>query len=123
MKDSQLSPPCYVRNLPWKIMVMPRSSQTQERQPQRSLGFFLQCNGESESTSWSCYAVAELRLLSCKPGQDYFSRSKFNHYIYLNYYEILDCLQILLVISVILILFESLLSLINIKHCKVMCNV
>jgi len=75
MKDSQLSPACYVRNLPWKIMVMPRSSQTQERQPQRSLGFFLQCNGESESTSWSCYAVAELRLLSCKEGQDVFSRS------------------------------------------------
>lgn len=78
MKDSQLSPACYVRNLPWKIMVMPRSSQTQERQPQRSLGFFLQCNGESESTSWSCYAVAELRLLSCKEGQELFSRSKYN---------------------------------------------
>lgn len=78
MKDSQLSPACYVRNLPWKIMVMPRSSQTQERQPQRSLGFFLQCNGESESTSWSCYAVAELRLLSCKEGQEAFSRSKYD---------------------------------------------
>lgn len=77
MKDSQLSPPCFVRNLPWKIMVMPRSSQTQERQPQRSLGFFLQCNGESESSSWSCYATAELRLLSCKEGQDPFSRSKY----------------------------------------------
>ncbi|XP_018373851.1 PREDICTED: ubiquitin carboxyl-terminal hydrolase 7 isoform X4 [Trachymyrmex cornetzi] len=81
MKDSQLSPACYVRNLPWKIMVMPRSSQTQERQPQRSLGFFLQCNGESESTSWSCYAVAELRLLSCKEGQEPFSR-KIQHLFY-----------------------------------------
>ncbi|XP_023245457.1 ubiquitin carboxyl-terminal hydrolase 7 [Copidosoma floridanum] len=81
MKDSQLSPPCFVRNLPWKIMVMPRSSQTQERQPQRSLGFFLQCNGESESSSWSCYAVAELRLLSCKEGQDPFNR-KIQHLFY-----------------------------------------
>ncbi|XP_014235523.1 ubiquitin carboxyl-terminal hydrolase 7 [Trichogramma pretiosum] len=81
MKDSQLSPPCFVRNLPWKIMVMPRSSQTQERQPQRSLGFFLQCNGESESSSWSCYAVAELRLLSCKEGHDSFSR-KIQHLFY-----------------------------------------
>ncbi|XP_032457106.1 ubiquitin carboxyl-terminal hydrolase 7 isoform X1 [Nasonia vitripennis] len=81
MKDSQLSPPCFVRNLPWKIMVMPRSSQTQERQPQRSLGFFLQCNGESESSSWSCYATAELRLLSCKDGQDPFSR-KIQHLFY-----------------------------------------
>lgn len=42
LKESQLSPPCYVRNLPWKIMVMPRLSQTQDRQQQRSLGFFLQ---------------------------------------------------------------------------------
>ncbi|XP_071625495.1 speckle-type POZ protein-like [Temnothorax longispinosus] len=77
MKDSQLSPAFYVRNLPWKIKVCPpRSSQTQERQ--RSLGFYLQCNGESESTSWSCYAVAELRLLSCKEGQEPFSR-KIEH--------------------------------------------
>ena len=81
MKDSHLSPPCFVRNLPWKIMVMPRSSQTQERQPQRSLGFFLQCNGESESSSWSCYAVAELRLLACKEGQEPFSR-KIQHLFY-----------------------------------------
>ncbi|XP_058793308.1 ubiquitin carboxyl-terminal hydrolase 7 [Phymastichus coffea] len=81
MKDSQLSLPCFVRNLPWKIMVMPRSSQTQERQPQRSLGFFLQCNGESESSSWSCYAVAELKLLSCKEGQEPFSR-KIQHLFY-----------------------------------------
>ncbi|PBC26408.1 Ubiquitin carboxyl-terminal hydrolase [Apis cerana cerana] len=80
MKETQLSPPCYVRNLPWKIMVMPRSSQTQDRAPQKSLGFFLQCNGESES-SWSCYAVADLRLLSCKEGQEPFSR-KIQHLFY-----------------------------------------
>lgn len=78
MKESQLSPACFVRNLPWKIMVMPRSSPTQERQTQKSLGFFLQCNGESESTSWSCSATAELRLLSCKEGQSPFNRSKYN---------------------------------------------
>nr|CAD7262039.1 unnamed protein product [Timema shepardi] len=42
LKESVLSPPCFVRNLPWKIMVMPRTSQTQDRQTQRSLGFFLQ---------------------------------------------------------------------------------
>ncbi|XP_071653481.1 speckle-type POZ protein-like [Temnothorax longispinosus] len=73
MKNWQLSPAFYVRNLPWKITVRPpRSSQTQENQ--RSLGFYLQCDGESESTSWSCYAVAELRLLSCKEGQKPFIR-------------------------------------------------
>lgn len=42
LKESMLSPPCYVRNLPWKIMVMPRQSPPTDRQSQRSLGFFLQ---------------------------------------------------------------------------------
>lgn len=59
-------------------MVMPRTSQTQERMPQRSLGFFLQCNGESESSSWSCYATADLRLLSVRPEIENFSR-KIQH--------------------------------------------
>ncbi|XP_071578519.1 uncharacterized protein [Temnothorax nylanderi] len=76
MKDTQVSPAFYVRNLPWKILVTSQLSQTQERQ--RSLGFYLQCDGESDSTSWSCYAVAELRLLSCKKGQESFSR-KIKH--------------------------------------------
>ncbi|XP_071578513.1 uncharacterized protein [Temnothorax nylanderi] len=74
MTDSQLSPAFYVCNLPWKIEVRSQSSQTEERQ--RSLGFYLQCDGVSESTEselWSCYAVAELRLLSCKEGQEPFS--------------------------------------------------
>ncbi|XP_044758285.1 ubiquitin carboxyl-terminal hydrolase 7 isoform X2 [Coccinella septempunctata] len=78
LKDSVLSPACYVRNLPWKIMVMPRNSQAQDRTTQRSLGFFLQCNGESESSSWSCHATAELRLLSVRPDVDHFSR-KIQH--------------------------------------------
>lgn len=81
LKDSQLSAPCIVRNLPWKIMVMPRNSQTQDRQQTRSLGFFLQCNGESETTTWSCYASAELRLLSQREGGEPFSR-KIQHLFY-----------------------------------------
>ncbi|CAG2053440.1 unnamed protein product [Timema podura] len=81
LKESVLSPPCFVRNLPWKIMVMPRTSQTQDRQTQRSLGFFLQCNGESESSSWSCYAVAELRLLNHKEDGEPFCR-KIQHLFY-----------------------------------------
>ncbi|XP_049818632.1 ubiquitin carboxyl-terminal hydrolase 7 isoform X1 [Aethina tumida] len=81
LKDSILSPPCYVRNLPWKIMVMPRNSHSQDRSAQRSLGFFLQCNGESESNSWSCYAIAELRLLSVRQEVEPFSR-KIQHLFY-----------------------------------------
>ena len=41
LKEQVLSPPTYVRNLPWRIMVMPRSDQGQGRN--MSLGFFLQC--------------------------------------------------------------------------------
>ncbi|KAK6643307.1 Ubiquitin carboxyl-terminal hydrolase 7 [Polyplax serrata] len=69
LRESQLSKPCYVRNLPWKIMVMHRSTQNPDKCTQRSLGFFLQCNGESESSTWSCYASAELRLLSQKEDE------------------------------------------------------
>lgn len=81
LKDSVLSPPCYVRNLPWKIMVMPRQAPSPDRQNQKSLGFFLQCNGDSESSSWSCYAMAELRLISHKPDIESFSR-KIQHLFY-----------------------------------------
>ncbi|XP_077294716.1 ubiquitin-specific protease 7 isoform X2 [Arctopsyche grandis] len=77
IKESVLSPPCFARNLPWKIMVMPRNNQPQDRQ-QKSLGFFLQCNGESESTSWSCYASAELKLHCHKPDGEAFTR-KIQH--------------------------------------------
>ncbi|XP_026679334.1 ubiquitin carboxyl-terminal hydrolase 7-like [Diaphorina citri] len=65
LKDTALSPPHYARNLPWKIMVMPTT---------RYLGFFLQCNGETESSAWSCYASAELILVPQKPGVEPFSR-------------------------------------------------
>ena len=58
--ESVLSPPCFVRNLPWKIMIMPRPSQNNSGQ--KSMGYFLQCNGESEASSWSCQASAELRV-------------------------------------------------------------
>ncbi|KAL1494339.1 hypothetical protein ABEB36_009953 [Hypothenemus hampei] len=80
LKDSILSPPTFVRNLPWKIMVMQRSNHGQDR-TQKSLGFFLQCNGESESTSWSCFASAELKLLSVRPDVENFSR-KIQHLFY-----------------------------------------
>lgn len=72
MKEQLLSEPCYVRNLPWKIMAMPRLGVPPN--PDRYLGFYLQCNGESESTSWSCRAEATLRLLNHKPNGEPFQR-------------------------------------------------
>lgn len=104
LKDSVLSPPCYVRNLPWKIMVMPRNNPpptganndrlnavggnpdaaaaaaAAAALDNRSLGFFLQCNGESESTSWSCNAIAELRLVSFRPEPSFVRKIKHLFY-------------------------------------------
>lgn len=75
LEDSALSPATYVRNLPWKIMAMPRAGQQHDRHQNsnstpasKSLGFFLQCNGDSESTTWSCNAQAELRIIPQKEG-------------------------------------------------------
>ncbi len=41
---------------------------------QKSLGYFLQCNGESESSAWSCKASAELRMYNHKED-NYFTRN------------------------------------------------
>uniref|UniRef100_A0A1B0FQ62 Ubiquitin carboxyl-terminal hydrolase 7 n=1 Tax=Glossina morsitans morsitans TaxID=37546 RepID=A0A1B0FQ62_GLOMM len=73
LKQQQLSPPVFVRMLPWKIMVIPN---------ERALGFFLQCNGENDSPTWSCNAIAELRLKSHKPGAKPFTRMRIKHLFY-----------------------------------------
>lgn len=81
LKESTLSPKCMVRNLPWKIMAMQRTNHNADKYNQKSLGFFLQCNAESDSTSWSCNASAELKILNQKPGGDDFVR-KIQHLFY-----------------------------------------
>ncbi|KAL3876817.1 hypothetical protein ACJMK2_034611, partial [Sinanodonta woodiana] len=81
MKESTLSPSCMVRNLPWKIMAMQRINQNADKYNQKSLGFFLQCNAESESTSWSCNAAAELKVVNWKPDGEDFVR-KIQHLFY-----------------------------------------
>ncbi|PIK35425.1 putative ubiquitin carboxyl-terminal hydrolase 7 [Apostichopus japonicus] len=98
LKDTSLSTPCIVRNLPWKIMAMLRTTQSGDR-PSKSLGFFLQCNGESESQSWSCQATAELRLINQSGGQDhvrkimhlfYFKENDWGFSHFLSWNEMLD---------------------------------
>jgi len=84
LKESTLSPPTMVRNLPWKIMIMPRGPNQGEGRPggqAKSMGFFLQCNGESEASSWSCQAQAELRVINQKNPQENFVR-KIGHLFY-----------------------------------------
>ena len=51
VRESVLSGPCMVRNLPWKIMIMPRpNANNQGGGPSgtmnKSMGYFLQCNGK-----------------------------------------------------------------------------
>ncbi|XP_033172578.1 ubiquitin carboxyl-terminal hydrolase 7 isoform X2 [Drosophila mauritiana] len=73
LKSQRLSPPVFVRMLPWRIMVIPND---------RALGFFLQCNGENDSPTWSCNAIAELRLKCHKPDAQPFTRARIKHLFY-----------------------------------------
>uniref|UniRef100_A0A1B0AFB3 Ubiquitin carboxyl-terminal hydrolase 7 n=1 Tax=Glossina pallidipes TaxID=7398 RepID=A0A1B0AFB3_GLOPL len=70
LKRQQLSPPFFVRMLPWKIKVIPK---------ERALGFFLECNGDDDSPTWYCNAIAELRIKSHKAGTKPFTRMPINH--------------------------------------------
>ena len=79
MKESRLSgQACILRNLPWKILA--KSKQTNNLE--FALGFFLQCNAESESTRWSVCAAAELRLLHQTDPEKSFVK-KIQHLFYL----------------------------------------
>lgn len=101
LKDTSLSQTCFVRNLPWKIMVMPRTSMnTPDKHSQKNLGFFLQCNGESESQSWSCNGAAELKILNQKPDGKPLNRkiqhlffSKENDWGFSNFITMTDLLD------------------------------
>ncbi|XP_050425413.1 ubiquitin carboxyl-terminal hydrolase 7 isoform X1 [Adelges cooleyi] len=82
-KEQRLSAPCYVRDLPWKIMIMHRLGQDNRsaKPNQPSVGFFLQCNGDSDNNSWSVNATAELRVISQKEGTTNIER-KIQHLFY-----------------------------------------
>ncbi|XP_049869363.1 ubiquitin carboxyl-terminal hydrolase 7-like [Pectinophora gossypiella] len=78
LKEQVLSPPCYVRCLPWKILVLIRQTTTPDRQQQKALGVFIQCNGDSDTPGWSCYGLGELKLLSHKSDREHMCR-KLHH--------------------------------------------
>lgn len=58
--STSASQPHNIRGLPWKILVMPR--QTREGNLS-SLGFFLQCNADCDSPTWTCAGTATLRVI------------------------------------------------------------
>ena len=73
-----------IRGLPWKILVMPRDAQTRTQMGEKkmkSLGYFLQCNSDSDQASWSCTAQATLRMLSQREGVPHHER-KIHHTFY-----------------------------------------
>nr|CAB3267570.1 ubiquitin carboxyl-terminal hydrolase 7-like [Phallusia mammillata] len=80
LTESVTSPPTYVRGLPWRILVMPRMGHDRANAI-RSLGYFLQCNAENDSTSWSCHGSAELRILPAKEGVEMIEK-KIDHVFY-----------------------------------------
>ena len=63
-----LSPPTFVQNLPWKILILPRQT---IKGAAKSLGYFLQCNSQSKSSSWRCLASAELRVKNRQMDKDF----------------------------------------------------
>ncbi|CAH0579099.1 unnamed protein product [Chrysodeixis includens] len=78
LKEQVLSPPCFVRCLPWKILILLRHTTTPDRQQQKALGVFLQCNGDCDSPGWSCYGLGELKLMSHKQDGGHLCR-KLHH--------------------------------------------
>ncbi|XP_071482603.1 ubiquitin carboxyl-terminal hydrolase 7-like [Diadema antillarum] len=80
LKETSLGSAVTVRNLPWKIMAMPRTSHNSAERSSRSLGFFLQCNADSDSQTWSCQATAELKLLNQHGGSPHVK--KISHLFY-----------------------------------------
>ncbi|TMS37211.1 hypothetical protein L596_004188 [Steinernema carpocapsae] len=82
----RLSNQVYVRGLPWRILAIPREfrQSVQDKRPAaRALGFFLQCNGDSEVTTWTCQATATLRVVALdkRNGQEDHSR-RITHTFY-----------------------------------------
>lgn len=79
--ETTFSPPLWVRNLPWRIMCIPRFTNGPEKKP--TLGFFLQCNPTDSQiqSSWSCYARATLSIIHTEKPESSFHR-RINHFFY-----------------------------------------
>ena len=75
IEDSVFSKPYIIRNLPWKIKIMKRQL-VYGIGTVDGVGYYIQCNGESQSSTWSCYANADLRsesIRSTSEIKDYFT--------------------------------------------------
>ncbi|KHJ97856.1 MATH domain protein [Oesophagostomum dentatum] len=81
--QQRLSKPVFVRGLPWKILAIPRDAARvgTGARPNKALGFFLQCNGDSDAVAWNCIASASLKVLGQIEGFEDHSR-RITHTFY-----------------------------------------
>ena len=77
VKERLLSPPVMAHNLKWRIVIKPNNIEENRGQQKKTLGYFLRCDGPdggSESSSWSCQATIDLRVMAVKQGVDNISK-------------------------------------------------
>ena len=80
IKKAVSSPPIIAHNLKWRILIKPIYD-GQEDQQNKSLGYYLRCDGPdggSAASSWSCQATVDLRVIALKKVADSASR-KYSH--------------------------------------------
>ncbi|KAL7064088.1 hypothetical protein AAHC03_05089 [Spirometra sp. Aus1] len=101
-----LSPaPTIIRCLPWRILFLLRNNPNPIATPtgsgsNKSLGFFLQCNGDSNSPSWHCHARAKLTIVAQKPGVEnltkhidhtfFFKENDWGFSCFINWSDLMD---------------------------------
>nr|VZI41838.1 unnamed protein product [Spirometra erinaceieuropaei] len=104
--DHLLSPtPTIIRCLPWRILFLLRNNPNPIATPtgsgsNKSLGFFLQCNGDSNSPSWHCHARAKLTIVAQKPGVEnltkhidhtfFFKENDWGFSCFINWSDLMD---------------------------------
>ncbi|ODM95399.1 Ubiquitin carboxyl-terminal hydrolase 7 [Orchesella cincta] len=66
LEGQVVSDTLYLRNLPWRVWVMPNSEAGDDQN--ESLAVFIHCGGDERSPKWECEAVAIVRVLSQKIG-------------------------------------------------------
>ncbi|KAK9884514.1 hypothetical protein WA026_007355 [Henosepilachna vigintioctopunctata] len=96
-----VSPPCYLLNLPWRILIMPWAIQDDDKKwTKRYMSYFLQCTMDKKYKNWLCNINGELDLLSvCEENKPFrrlisqeFSSNKdnFGYNCYMLWDDILD---------------------------------
>jgi len=73
LQGSVFSPSFIIRNLPWELEIRQTSPKDNPDGTKKSLGYFLNCNSDSESSALSCNASAELKMYNYKED-NYFKK-------------------------------------------------